>query len=485
MLTFWAIYREIGLTIANQEREAGWGAKIVEKLSIDLRSEFEDMRGLSPRNLRYMRDFALAYPDFPFLQAQLAKSASNSNSPAVETILQGELAKLSWYHHITLLDKVKDPKIRAFYIFETIQNGWTRDVMVNQIDAGLYNMQGQLINNFEATTDQSELVSQVFKDPYKFDFIYLGKVAKERDLEDALAIQMTKVLQEFGPNFGFLGRQFRVAIGDKEFFYDLLFYHTKLKRYIIVELKIGDFKAEYIGKMNLYLSIADDQLRDERDEKSIGLILCKTKDGLVAEYALRDSNKPIGIAEYKLKEMLPEHIQGELPSIEEIEQNMEQELKSLEAPIKGRMEKLIQKLASVQQGEVKTSANYENLSSLFDHSIKPLFTCLLNRLSEFQEHFLTTSFFWYFDENVNRLDDLERFWKDEKRLTIYKEPYFIYRLGGFRKAGVDAFDAGIQLCICLDQYQYGIKLINYNQQQPFIKKLHGELLSLRGDSNHL
>jgi predicted nuclease of restriction endonuclease-like (RecB) superfamily len=278
------------------------------------------MKGLSPRNLRYMRDFSIAYPNFPFLQAVLAKSVGTGGSLDSDQILQGELAKLTWYHHITLLDKVKDPKIRAFYIGQTIQEGWTRDVMVHQIEAKLYDKQGFLINNFKNTTNHSELVTQIFKDPYKFDFIYLGTEAREKDLENALASQMSKVLREFGPYFGFLGRQFRVTLGEKEFFYDLLFYHTRLKRYIVIELKIGDFKAEYIGKMNLYLAIADEQLRDQQDEKSIGLILCKTKDGLVAEYALRDSNKAIGIAEYKLKERLPEFIRGELPSIEEIEQ---------------------------------------------------------------------------------------------------------------------------------------------------------------------
>jgi predicted nuclease of restriction endonuclease-like (RecB) superfamily len=243
--------------------------------------------------------------------------------------------------------------------------------MVHQIEAKLYDKQGFLINNFKNTTNHSELVTQIFKDPYKFDFIYLGTEAREKDLENALASQMSKVLREFGPYFGFLGRQFRVTLGEKEFFYDLLFYHTRLKRYIVIELKIGDFKAEYIGKMNLYLAIADEQLRDQQDEKSIGLILCKTKDGLVAEYALRDSNKAIGIAEYKLKERLPEFIRGELPSIEEIEQNMEQELKMLKSPFKARMDGLIQRLSSIQMEEVKSVATHQNLVLMFEHSLKP------------------------------------------------------------------------------------------------------------------
>ena len=350
-------------------------------------------------------------------------------------------------------------------------------MMVHQIEAGLYEKRGLLTSNFKTTTDQSELVMQVFKDPYKFDFIHLGMEAREKDLEDALASQMSKVLREFGPYFGFLGRQFRVALGEKEFFFDLLFYHTRLKRYIIIELKIGDFKPEYIGKMNLYLSIADEQLRDQQDEKSIGLILCKTNDGLVAEYALRDSNKPIGIAEYKLKERLPEFIRGELPSIEEIEQNMEQELKTLESPLKARMEEIIQKLTSIELEEVTTTVSYQNLALLFEHSLKPLFNYLLSQFKELEQYFLTTGHFWHLDESVGELEKFEALWKDEKRITLNKDIYFQYRLNGFRKAGVSAFDTVIQLNICIDQYQYGLRLVNYNQQQPFIKKLYGEWLS--------
>ena len=470
------MYKEIGSTIAIQEKKAGWGAKIIEKLSEDLRSEFEDMKGLSPRNLRYMRDFALAYPSFPFLQEALAESAEKGGLANNESILQGELAKLTWYHHITLLDKVKEPKNRAFYITQTIQNGWTRDVMVHQIEAGLHEKHKFLTDNPETATNNPELVAQIFKDPYKFEFIYLGTEAREKDLEDALASQMTKVLKEFGPYFGFLGRQYRVVLGEKEFFYDMLFYHTRLKRYIVIELKIGDFKAEYVGKMNLYLNIADEQLRDHRDEESIGLILCKTKDGLVAEYALRDSNKSIGIVEYKLKERLPEFIQGELPSIEEIEQNMKQ-LKRPESPLKARMEGILQKLASIQLEEVKTVSSYQNSVLLFDRSVKPLFDYLLKELRQLSQYFLVTSYFWHLDKKLDDIESFETSWKDEKRFTVHQEPYFQFRLSGFRKAGVNAFNTSIQLNICLDEYQYGFKLINYNDQRPFMRKLYDEALS--------
>ena len=472
-----AIYREVGAAIAEQEQEAGWGAKLVENLSRDLKSEFQDMKGLSPRNLRYMRDFAVAYPYFPFLQAPLAKTLENGTKGNEDQILQAPLAKLSWYHHITLLDKVKEEETRAFYIQQTIENGWSRDVMVHQIEGGLHKRIGQLTHNFAATTDQSELITQVFKDPYKFDFIYLGRKAKERDLEDALTSQLKKFLLELGQFFSFMGEQYRMVLGEKEYFYDLLFYHTKLKRYIIIDLKIGEFKPEFVGKMEFYLNLADEQLRDDKDEKSIGLILCKTKDGLVAEYALRDSKKVIGISEYKINENLPENIQGELPSIKDIEQSLEEELKTLQSHTEKSMEDLLQKLASLQKEEVSTPVTYPLLCALYDKSIRPLFEYLLIRLQEFDQYFLASNHFWSFEKSTTELSELEQQWKNEELLKKQQEPYFLYRLSGLRKAGVDAFDTVIQISIRLDRYHYGIKLINYNNQQPFIKKLYEQALT--------
>lgn len=329
------IYWEIGYTILQQQKSEGWGAKVIDRLAADLRLEFTDMKGLSPRNFKYMRAFADAYPDFiivqqsiaqlqnidrepsGFVQAALAQTGSTSNP----LIVQVPLAQLTWYHHITLLDKIKDPKIRNFYIQKTAENGWSRNVMVHQIESGLHKRQGTLTNNFQLTLPSydSELALQLFKDPYHLDFVMLTEEAKERDLEDALMNHITKLLLELGDGFAFMGRQKRFEAGGKEFFIDLLFYHTKLRRYVIIDLKIGEFEAEFVSKMNLYLGVADDTLRGKYDEFSIGLILCKTKNKIVAEYALRDTNKPIGIAEYKIGAMLPEDIKGKLPSIEEIE----------------------------------------------------------------------------------------------------------------------------------------------------------------------
>jgi predicted nuclease of restriction endonuclease-like (RecB) superfamily len=344
------VFWEIGNTIRKQEKSEGWGTKTVERLASDLKIEFPDMKGLSPRNLRYMREFVVAYPKFTILQRSVAKLNNNNKNPSF-TILQQAVAKLPWGHNCTLLDKLKQPEERLFYAQKAIQNGWTRAMLVNQIESGLHKRQGMLTSNFTSSLPayESELAMQLFKDPYQLDFILLGEEAKERDLENALMNQVTKFLLELGDGFAFMGRQKRFEAGGREFCIDLLFYHTRLRRHIIIDLKIGEFEAEFISKMNLYLGLADDNLKGKYDEASIGLILCKTNNKIVAEYALRDTTKPIGIAEYKISQKLPGNIKGKLPSIEEIQKRMDKELK--ETPIK-----INEKLKAVKR-KIKSKEN--------------------------------------------------------------------------------------------------------------------------------
>lgn len=488
------VYWEIGNVILAEQKEQGWGAKIIDKLAADLKSEFPDLTGLSTRNLKYMRAFAESYPNFgivqqgaaqmqnienqgnEFVQGALAQTGDNAQYQFV----QGMLAQLSWYHHITLLDKVKDRDTRLFYIQETVQGGWSRDVMVHQIEAGLHQRKGKILSNFKNTIapEQSELVQQLFKDPYKFEFIYLGKEAKERDLEDALTNQLTKFLLELGQYFSFMGRQYKLMLGEKEFFFDLLFYHTRLKRYIIIDLKIDEFKPEYKGKMEFYLNLADEHLKQKDDEKSIGLILCKTKDGLVVEYALRDSTKPIGIAEYKINELLPENIRGELPSIEQLEAEIGKEYEELKSPAQKRFDLLKEKLAALKGNEIKQTATKEILFEIFDQSLMPLYTVLLARMEDFNDMFVSHSYQWQGKNSIiNSIEQLPQHWKDEEFMRGNKDFYFNYQLCGFKKAGTEAFNTSFQLNYRIDTYWYGFTLVNYNNQQPFIKKLYDEQLT--------
>jgi predicted nuclease of restriction endonuclease-like (RecB) superfamily len=265
------------------------------------------MQGLSPRNLKYMRQFAAAYQDLSFVQ--------------------GPLAQISWYHHITLLTKVKDEQARFFYIAETARHGWSRDIMVLQIDSKYRERKGSAQTNFPTTlpAPQSDLAQQMLKDPYIFDFLSLADDYKEKDLENALTEHITKFLLELGAGFAYVGKQYHLEVGEEDYFLDLLFYHIKLRCYVVIELKRGKFKPEYAGKLNFYLSVVDDKLRTEHDQPSIGLLICQDKDKVVAEYALKDVNKPIGVTNYQLTASIPERLKGSLPSIEDLEKQLQEE----------------------------------------------------------------------------------------------------------------------------------------------------------------
>ncbi len=295
------LYWGIGNEILTRQKQDGWGSKVIERLAQDLRLEFPDMQGLSPRNLKYMRAFAEAWPEEP--------------------IMQQLVAQLPWGHNVRLLDYVKNPKERLWYIQQAIQNGWSRNVLVLQIESGLYRRQGAAITNFQGTLPkpQSDLAQQLIKDPYNFDFLTLGSAARERELEKGLLGHLRQFLLELGTGFAFVGSQVPLEVGGEDFKLDLLFYHLKLRCYIIIDLKMTAFKPEYAGKMNFYLAAVDDLLRHPDDKTSIGLILCKANNRIIAEYALRGTATPIGVSEFKLIENLPEQLKGTLPTIEEIE----------------------------------------------------------------------------------------------------------------------------------------------------------------------
>jgi predicted nuclease of restriction endonuclease-like (RecB) superfamily len=238
-----------------------------------------------------------------------------------EPILQAALAKLTWYHNITLIQKVKDPEERLWYAQQTVQNGWSRNVLVMQIEGGLYRRQGKALTNFGRTlpAPQSDLAQQLLKDPYNFDFLTLSQEAQERDLEAGLLEHIRKFLLELGVGFAFVGSQYQLEVGGEDFRIDLLFYHLKLRCFVVIDLKMTPFKPEYAGKMNFYLSAVDDMLKHPSDRPTIGLILCKGKNQIVVEYALRNTATPMGIAEFRHLEKLPEELKGSLPTIEEIE----------------------------------------------------------------------------------------------------------------------------------------------------------------------
>ena len=298
------LYHSIGEVI-NEHKT--WGNKFVENLAADIKVSFPGVTGYSVRNLKYMAKFALRFPD--------------------RELVQAALAQITWYHHIALLDKVKDPNEHIWYAEQAAQNGWSRNVMVHQIESGLYQRQVLVnkISNFEnrLPSPQSELAVQTMKDPYIFDFIPFKEDMVERDIEQALVRDVTKLLLELGTGFAFLGNQYHLNVGGEDFYIDLLFYNLNLRCYVVIELKTGEFKPEYAGQLNFYLSAVDGILKKDQDNPSIGLLLCKSKNDLVAEYSLKDMSKPMGVSAYQVTNNLPEELGKQLPSVEDIQKRIQ------------------------------------------------------------------------------------------------------------------------------------------------------------------
>lgn len=352
LFTYWNIGHAL-----NQEREQqGWGAKVVDKLARDLKHSFPTMKGLSKRNLQYMMKFAeewpldaIAQPAAAQIELKEKKALENPEDTKVPqavaqiqpndnqgvTIVPQAVAqfkafekesygRVPWSHHRLLLDKVDNKEERTFYCDQIVTNNWSRSVLLNKLGQDLYQSQGQLSNNFELVlpTDQAALVTATFKDPYFFDFLQLGDEASEREIEDSLTTQIGKFLLEMGAGFAYMGRQYKLEVGGKEFFLDLLFFHTQLNCYVNIELKIDEFKPEYAGKSQFYLTAIDEQLKSEHHNPSLGIILCKEANKIVVEYTLRQTTVPLGVAEYKLVQELPEQLKGLIPSAKEFNDSL-------------------------------------------------------------------------------------------------------------------------------------------------------------------
>jgi predicted nuclease of restriction endonuclease-like (RecB) superfamily len=297
------LYWYIGNKILERQQTAQWGEKLLERLANDLRHEFPDMRGFSKTNLKYMRMFAQTYP----------------------SIGQRVVDQLPWGQNIILITKVKDPETRDWYAQACFENGWSRPVLEVKIESSLHQRQGQATTNFSKTLPppQSDLARQILKDPYTFDFLGLGNEALEREVERGLLAHLKDFMLELGVGFAFLGNQYHLEVGGEDFYIDLLFYHVKLHCYVVIELKARDFKPEDTGQLSFYLSAVDGILRQPPDNPTIGLLLCKSKNHVIAEYALQSINLPLGVAEYQLVEALPKNYQSSLPSIEQLEAELE------------------------------------------------------------------------------------------------------------------------------------------------------------------
>lgn len=298
------LYWQIGFAIANQQLHKGWSSGVIPQLAKDLKREFPDSKGFSERNLSRMLAFYREYTD--------------------DSILPQLVAKLPWGHNILLIEKIKEVNIRFWYAEKCVEHNWSRDILELQIKSNLFGRQGKSITNFKNTLPEplSDLAQQTLKDPYIFDFITLDIEYRERDIEQQLMKHITKFLLELGKGFAFVGNQYHLKVGESDYYIDLLFYHIKLKCYVVIELKNTKFKPEYVGKLNFYLSAVDSLVKDKAENPTIGILLCKDKNNIEAEFALRDINKPMGVSEIKLTESLPDDLKSNLPTIDELEEEL-------------------------------------------------------------------------------------------------------------------------------------------------------------------
>ncbi len=471
-------YWEIGNFIAQQEKQEGWGAKIVEQLSLDLKMEFEDLKkGLSPRNLRYMRDFALAYPNFLILQQAVAKLENSENEEIVD--LQQVVAKLPWGHHIVILTKCKTPELRAFYVKQCFENNWSRNVLSIQIENSLHNRIGNTLNNFKQSLPEqdSDLINATFKNPYLFDFLSMGEKMHERDLEKALINNLKKFMLELGKGFAYVGNQFNLNVGGDDYFLDLLFYNTHLHCYVVFELKLGEFKPEFAGKLNFYINTIDAQIKKDNDAPTIGILLCKTPNETVIKYALQNVSAPMGIADYQLSDALPNQLKGEIPTIEELEIELDESYEELKTPTQKRLDALKEKIAGMKRSELKQAANIEILRQIFDDSLIPLFENILSKMEDFRDMFLSVKYYWSGQNNIEDISRLAETWKDVSFLSQTVDLNFSYSLLGFKKAGTEAFNVNIDLIFRRDIYSYAFKVVNHGNNTFFLKKTYDEQLT--------
>jgi predicted nuclease of restriction endonuclease-like (RecB) superfamily len=334
------LYWDIGQEIVLRQDQEGWGAKVIDRLAADLQKAFPGMGGFSRANIHRMRAFYLAYTKeltivvqparqladeiVVQLARQLAEQQPPISSAPDEVNLPQVVAEIPWYHNVVLIEKLKEPRQRLWYAEKVVQHGWSRAVLVHQIELDLYGREGRAITNFHETLPpvQSDLAQQLLKDPYVFDFLTLTDDARERELQRGLLEHLRDFILELGVGFAFVGSQYHLEVDEKDYYIDLLFYHLKLRAFVAIDLKVEEFKPEFAGKMNFYLSAIDDRLRHADDQSSIGIILCKARDKVTVEYALRDTRKPIGVSRYRLTKALPRELASSLTTIKQLEDEL-------------------------------------------------------------------------------------------------------------------------------------------------------------------
>lgn len=465
-----ALYWEVGFTILQQREEEGWGTKVIDRLSRDLKMEFPGMKGISTRNITYMRDFAEAYPEYPFLQQSVAELQSSDNQN--DTILQQLVAKLPWGHHIAIFTKLKTREERLFYMRKCAENNWGRDFLKIQIDNELHRRKGAAITNFENTLPDatSDLARDILKSPYMFDFIAMSEKMQEREIEKGLITHLKSFMMELGKGFAYFGNQYNLKVNGDDYFLDLLFYNTHLHCYVVFELKVGEFKPEYAGKLNFYINTVDAQIKGPGDAPTFGVLLCKTRNETVVKFALEGITTPIGVSEYQLADALPKQLKLEMPSIEELEAEIEREYEELKNPSEKKMDRVKELMKKLKQEKLSEKKSNEKAVYLFRNVFKvqgEMFWAEIKK--EILPLFQNNRRNWRVENH-----GFSKYKEAEDQLLKFPTSYefgFDVDLQGFKQAGVKTFSCSIGFKFYLDQYHYQVQ--DRNSQSKYIwRKLY-------------
>ena len=469
-----SVYWLIGKTIEEQKKIDGWGSKVIEQLSKDLSSEFPDMKGFSSRNLNYMRKFATTYQIVQPLVAQLQED----DFQAIE-FMQPVVAQIPWTHHIIILDKCKTEEERLFYISKTVEQGWSKNILSSQIETQLYKRQGQAISNFSEILPQDRVaeVSNMIKNPYVFDFLDVREDMQERDLERALIEQVKKLMLELGKGFAFVGNQYNIKVENDDYYLDLLFFNIPLNCYVVFELKIGDFRPEYIGKLNFYVNAVDGEVKLSNHNDTIGVLLCKTPNKTEIKYSLKNVNAPIGVSEYLLHNQLPSPMREELPTDEAINNALNDEWTKQFPQSEQKLQALKAKLQQLSIKPLVETVNENNTQRLFLDLVLPMFEMIAKKLrAEFEEEFETIQLMIWAGSKGFYEADLE-----ELKSFIEKLHYGIdnvridVRLNVFRPAGKNAFDVHSELEVLFCRNKYVVR--NNISRGTYLEKLYSEFPS--------
>jgi len=468
--TLLELYWNIGNSILDLQAIQGWGSKTIDRLSAELRREFPDFKGLSVRNLKYMVTFARLFPFF-------GQQAAAQNQPIINElqIRQQAAAQLPWGHLQLLMDKVPNEDERYFYLQQCIENGWSRDVLQLQIKSQLHHRIGQSINNFTSTlpSHSSDLVQQTIKNPYIFDFVLSTEAVKERDLENALIKHLQQFMLELGRGFAYVGRQKNLVVEDDDFFLDLLFYNYHLHCFVVIELKIGDFKPEYTGKLNFYVNAINKQLKGPNDAPTIGILLCRTPNETVVKYSLQGIENPIGVSEYEFKTSLPEKLIGGIPTVEELEAEVEKELQEYLSPADKKLDEIKDLMANLKQPKVQEKLNENNALRVLQEVVFPLRNLLRLKLNDLMTLFRTNKWLIWTSRQGFATDEEIITWLKEHKIT--NEFRIEITLKEFIEAGPKAFHIKQENSIWLSEYTYTIAINRYSPNEVLLEKLYHEL----------